>query len=112
MNKTFRPRPANPDEAGFLGIGTGKRVKAKAEAEAQILQAKKEKELALLESQRISFQQQATEAGKGYNPVTAAATAAVKLEETKQGSEKTLYIILGFVVVAVMVALYFIKKKQ
>lgn len=109
MRRKFITTPAT---APFLGIATGKRVKAKAEA-ARLLEEEKRKTLLLQ-------QQQAT---AGYNPEAEKAAAAIKLEETKAAAtiaqssteaktSNTLYYIIGGIVFAVMIGLYFITKKR
>jgi hypothetical protein len=90
----------NPNESGLFGILEGRKKREKAAAE---LQAAQSRQLELL------LKAQADK--EGYNPEKTAAESAIKLEETKQGSEKTLYLILAAVVAVVMIALVFIKKK-
>lgn len=95
-----RPINNNPDESGFLGILQGKKRKAAAEARVKEEEAKRATLLLQLEAAR-----------QGFNPEKQAADSAIKLEETKQKSEITLYVIIGVIVAVVMVALYFIKRK-
>ena len=86
----------NALEPALWGILEGKRKRAKAEAFAQQEEAKR----ATLNSQ-VEAQKQGYVENLG----------AIKLEETQQVSEKNLYTTIGLIVVAVMVGLYFIKRK-
>ena len=101
----------NPNESAFLGIGTGKRVTAKAEA-ARLLEEEKRKTLLLQQAQ----------AQAGFNPDAQKAEASLKLEQAKASAliaenttdaktSTTLYYIIGGIVAAALIALYFIKKR-
>ncbi len=109
----MRPRPQfqNPNEAGFLGLFDGKRKATIIAAEAKA-KAKAEEE------RRASMMLQAELAKQGYDPAAADAAAkkqaaadAVALENSKQQGDTNLYYVIGGIVVAVMVGLYFIKRK-
>ena len=102
----------DPNVSAFLGIGTGKRIRAKAEA-ARILEEERRKTLSL----------QMEQAKAGFDPEKDKAAAAIKLEETKAaaaitqtntdaGVSSTLYYVIGGIVIAVMVGLYFITRKS
>jgi hypothetical protein len=54
---------------------------------------------------------EALAAKNGYDPKADAAQAAIDNTNAAASGDKTLYIILGLVVVAVMVGLYFIRRK-
>lgn len=84
----------------FLGILEGKKRTREAEARVKEEEAKRATLLLQLEAAR-----------QGYDPERTRAQQAIQLETTKQGSEKTLYMVLGGIVIAVMIGIYFIKKK-
>lgn len=96
-----RPIKYNPEESEFLGIFEGKKRKAAADARAKEEEAK-----------RATFALQMEAAKNGYNPEKQKADSAIKLEETKQKSDSTLYITIAVIIVVVMVGLYFIKKRS
>lgn len=86
----------NALEPALFGILEGKRKREKAEA-FRIEE----------EARRASLNAKAEAQKQGY----VENLGDIKLEETKQAGEKILYAALGLIVVAVMVALYFIKRK-
>jgi hypothetical protein len=97
----------NPHESGLFGLFEGK----KKEAEAAKIAAKAAAETAAAQSKQIELLLKLQAAKEGYDPEKTAADQAIKLEETKQGSEKTLYLIIAAVVAVLMAGIYFIKKK-
>lgn len=86
----------NALEPALFGILEGKRKRAKAEA------FKLEEE-----ARRASLNAKAEAQKQGYIENL----GDIKLAETKQAGEKILYAALGFIVLAVMGGLYFIKRK-
>ena len=96
----YNPNPGT-DEDSFLGLFEGRKTRAKSAAAVAIEQAKQDT-LAL----------EALVATKGYTPKADASKAAIDLANAEGSSDKTLYIILAVVVVAVMVGLYFIVKNR
>jgi hypothetical protein len=102
-------------ESPFIGLAAipllfGSKKK-KTEAEVKKIEAESRAAAELEEQRRQKFLLELEAARQGYDPEKRAADSALKLEETKQSSEKTLYVIVGFIVVAVMAGLYFIKKR-
>jgi hypothetical protein len=102
---------SNPYESPFLGIFEGKAKARVYEAQKEAAEAKAKADRMLEEQKRQTFLLQLEAAKQGFEPEKDKQETAVKLEETKQGSEKALYVVVGFIVVAVMVGLYFIKKR-
>jgi cobalamin biosynthesis Mg chelatase CobN len=96
----------------FLGIGTGKRQRAKAEAAAK-LEEERRKTLAAQNEADLKLLAAKTEAAKaGYKtPEQQKSEADVTAAVLDSQSSNTLYYILGAVVVAVMIGLYFIKRR-
>lgn len=93
--ENHNPNPGSK-ESSLFGILEGKKKTAEANATIAIEQAKQDT-LAL----------QALAATKGYDP----AATAIDAQNAALSGDKTLYIVLGLVVVAVMVGLYFIRRK-
>jgi len=95
----------NPNESAFLGLFEGKRKAAKAEAEIKLIAANKEKELALLKAKQEA-------AAAGYKTdEEKKAEAEITTAELESSSSITLYYIIGGIVAAALIALYFIKKR-
>ena len=92
------------DFADFLGIFEGKAKARKEEAEAAA-------KVAIEKAQQDTLLLKLEAARQGYTPDADAAKAIIETETVKLSGEKTLYYVLGGVVVAVMAGLYFIRKK-
>ncbi len=93
---------SDPNISAFLGIGEGKRKKAKAEAQAALLKAQTEAEEKLLAA-KVSASQSGYKSPEILNAESDLITSQ---------SSNTLYYILGLVVVAIMIGLYFIKRHR
>lgn len=93
--------PQKSVESAFLGIGTGKRVAAKAAA-AKLAEEEKRKTMQL-EAELKAKGYKTTEEQKAEAEVTAATIDAQ--------SSQSMYYIIGGVIIAVMIGLYFIVKK-
>lgn len=104
IGSPFREMPETSYTSDFLGILEGKR-------RARIEQEKAERFLKEEEARRQTFLIQQQAAAAGYDPKQTEANSLVQLEQTKQTGDKTLYMVLAFVVIAVMAGLYFIKKR-
>lgn len=88
------------NHSDFLGILEGKQKKAKAEAAEKIEAAKQ---------QTLLIETLASQ--NGYNPQAEANQAAIDLTKAKSSSDIYLYVILAVIVVIVMTAIYFIRRK-
>lgn len=99
------PNPGdNPNISSLFGIfeGKAKARKAAAAADAAVkVQAAKDNTLLL----------EALAASKGYDPKGDAAKAEIDKLNAESAGDKTLYYVLAAVVVAVMIGLYFIKRR-
>lgn len=101
-----RPIQKQPETSAFLGILEGKRKRAKAEAEAKVIAAK-----AAAEKEVLAAKQAAAASGyKTEEQVKSETETVTAISEAKSSS--TLYYVLGGIVLAVMVGLYFITKKR
>lgn len=94
------------DTSSFLGIGEGKRKRAKAEAEAKLIAAKTAAEKELLAA-KVAAEQAGYKTEDQKKAEADLTTVAIEAE-----SSNTLYYILGAVVIAVMIGLYFITRKK
>ena len=97
--ENHNPNPGN-QESSLFGIFEGKAAARKAAAAADAATK-------IEEAKQNTLAMQALAATKGYDP----AKTAIDAQNALSSGDKTLYIVLGLVVVAVMVGLYFIKRK-
>lgn len=93
----------NPGES-FLGILEGKAAARKAAANAAAAEKTEQ-------AKRDTLAMEALLASKGYDPKADAAQAAIDQTNAKSKSEIWLYVVLAVIVVAVMVGLYFMRKR-
>lgn len=101
----------NPYTSPFLGIGVGKKKEAEAAATIKKIEAETAAALELEKQKQQSLLLQLEAAKQGYDPEAAAREQAIQVEEIKAQPEQTMYVIIAVVVVAVMIGLYFIKRK-
>ncbi len=107
-----RPIIQPSNTSPFLGIGVGKKAKAEAQAKIDIInaQAAADERAAKLAADSLALK--LAQAQAGFNPEADAAAAEIQKTQVEASSTNTMYYIIGFVVVAVMAAVYFISKKK
>lgn len=106
-----RPIIRRPKTAAFLGIAEGKQARAKADAQIALINAQAAADAAKAKAERDTLTLQLAQAQAGFTPDKDKAAANLKLAQTAAVSENTIYYVLAAVVVAVLVGIYFIKKR-
>ena len=113
---THRKKYANPDESAFLGaiagalvgksLFSGKKKEKEAAARVTVINAERDADLARKEAENKRLRLELEAAKQGYEP-----NEAIREANAVGKTDNNLYLLLGGVVVIVMLAVVFIKRK-